>query len=98
MIFLHVCALRTSQKQIDDFESQLSALISQSSFNVKTAIKTIRHDDVSKVVTEESKYVDLVILRSILRRTTGGFVVSNVTMQVIQDLTCSMLLFGEPHS
>ncbi len=98
MIFLHVCDPRAAQQQINDFESQLSTLISQSGFNVKTAIRTIRHDDVSKVITEESKYIDLVILRSIRRLTAGGLAVSNVTMEVIQDLTCSMLLFGEPHT
>ncbi|MGD1712960.1 cation:proton antiporter [Dapis sp. BLCC M172] len=96
--FLHVCDPRTAQQQISDFESQLSTLISQSSFNVKTEIRTIRHDDISRVITEESKYIDLVILRSIRRRTAGGLAVSNVTMEVIQDLTCSMLLFGEPHT
>ena len=98
VIFLHVCDPRTTEQQINDFESQLSTLISQLGFNVKTTIKTIRHDDISQVITEESKYVDLVILRSIRRRTAGGLTVSNVTMEVIQNLTCSMLLFGEPHS
>ncbi|MGK7920081.1 MAG: cation:proton antiporter [Trichodesmium sp.] len=98
VIFLHVCDPRTTEQQIKDFESQLSTLISQLGFNVKTSIKTIPHDDISQVITEESKYVDLVILRSIRRRTAGGLTVSNVTMEVIQNLTCSMLLFGEPHS
>lgn len=95
---LHVCNPRTPLLQIDDFESQLSNVISRSGFDVKTSIQTIRHDDVSKVIIEHSKSVDLVILRSIRRRTAGGLAVSNVTMDVIQDLTCSMLLFGETHS
>ncbi|MGD1806521.1 hypothetical protein ACP6PL_13930 [Dapis sp. BLCC M126] len=42
---------------------------------MKTAIRTIRHDDVSRVITEESKYIDLVILCSIRSRTAGGLAV-----------------------
>ncbi len=69
----------------NDFESQLSTFISQPGFNAKTQIRTIRHDDVSRVITEESKYFDLVILRSIRRPTVGGLAVGNVTIEVIQD-------------
>ena len=95
---LHVCDPRTPSQQISDFELELSNVISRSGFDVKTSIETIQQDDISKVIIQQSKYVDLVILRSIRRRTAGGLFVSNVTMEVIQDLTCSMLLFGEPHS
>lgn len=95
---LHVCDRRTTSEQVKDFESQLEDIISKSGFNVQTSIKTIRRDDVAKAILEESGSVDLVILRSIRRRTAGGFAVSNITMDVIQELTCSMLLFGEPHS
>ncbi|MGB3514773.1 MAG: cation:proton antiporter [Microcoleaceae cyanobacterium] len=99
VIFLHVCDLRISSQQISDFESQLSNVISISGFdNVKTSIRMIHHDDVSRVIVQESHSVDLVILRSIRCRTAGGLSVGNVTMQVIQDLSCSMLLFGDPHS
>ncbi|MEB3342894.1 cation:proton antiporter [Okeania sp.] len=96
--FLHVCDPRTAEQQMNDFESQLSTIIYQSGFQVKTEIKTVRHDDASRVITQESKYVDLVILRSIRRRTAGGLAVSNITMEVIQNLTCSMLLFGSTNS
>jgi hypothetical protein len=39
-----------------------------------------------------------VILRSMRRRTAGGLAVSDVTHQVIDGLSCSLVLFGEPHS
>ncbi len=91
---LHVCDRRTPREQVNDFESQLEEIISKSGFEVRTSIKTVRHDDIARVIIEESMSADLVILRSIRRRTAGGLAVSNVTMDVIQELTCSLLLFG----
>ncbi|MEY3300171.1 MAG: hypothetical protein RLZZ597_3431, partial [Cyanobacteriota bacterium] len=32
------------------------------------------------------------------RRTVGGLSVSDVTHQVMDEATCSLMLFGEPHS
>ncbi|WP_269544689.1 hypothetical protein [Dactylococcopsis salina] len=36
--------------------------------------------------------------RSLWRPTAGGLTVSDVTTEVINSLTCSLILFGEPHS
>lgn len=94
---LHVCPRRTPREQVNDFESQLQEIVSKSGFEVQTSIKTIRDDDIAKAIVRESASVDLVILRSIRRRTAGGLAVSNVTMDAIQDLNCSLLLFGLPH-
>ncbi len=91
---LHVCDRRTPREQVNDFESQLEEIISKSGFEVRTSIKTVRHDDIARVIIEESMSADLVILRSIRRRTAGGLAVSNVTMEAIQELNCSLLLFG----
>jgi len=38
------------------------------------------------------------VLRSMRRRTAGGLSVSDVTHQVIDEATCSLVLFGEPHT
>lgn len=95
---LHVCDRRTPEEQVKDFESQLEEIISQSEFKVPTSIKTLPHDDIARVIIEESASVDLVILRSSRRRTAGGLAVSNVTMDAIQELNCSLLLFGLPYS
>ena len=59
---------------------------------------TRRFDDPGAVILKAARYVDLVILRSMRRRTAGGLAVSNVTQQVLQGLTGSVVLFGEPHS
>ncbi|NES77290.1 MULTISPECIES: hypothetical protein [unclassified Okeania] len=45
-----------------------------------------------------ARYFDLVILRSMRRRTAGGLAVSDVTNEVLKELNCSLVLFGEPHS
>ncbi|MDY6804455.1 MAG: cation:proton antiporter [Cyanobacteriota bacterium] len=95
---LHVCGRRTPRQQVNDFESQLQEIISNSGFEVQTSIKTIRDDNVARAIVRESASADLVILRSIRRRTAGGLAVSNVTMDAVQDLNCSLLLFGLPHS
>jgi nucleotide-binding universal stress UspA family protein len=95
---LHVCDRRTPLDQIDRFEFQLSQLVKEGGPQVNLSIKTVPHDDVAKIILRAAESMDLVILRSIRRRTAGGLAISNVTSEVIQQLHCSMVLFGEPHS
>lgn len=95
---LHVCARRTPVEQIHRFESDLARLVKRDNSSIKIAITTIPDDDVVKVIMKAAQSVDMVILRSIRRRTAGGLTVSNVTTQVIEELKCSLILFGEPHS
>lgn len=95
---LHVCARRTPVEQIHRFESDLARLVKRDNPSVKISITTIPDDDVVKVIMKAAQSVDLVILRSIRRRTAGGLAVSNVTTKVIEELKCSLILFGEPHS
>ncbi|MCT7967603.1 cation:proton antiporter [Laspinema sp. D1] len=95
---LHVCARRTPVGQIHQFESELARLVQRDNSSVKIAITTIPDDDVVKVIMKAAQSVDMVILRSIRRRTAGGLTVSNVTTKVIEELKCSLILFGEPHS
>ncbi len=95
---LHVCARRTPVEQIHRFESDLARLVKRDNPSVKISITTIPDDDVVKVIMKAAQSVDLVILRSIRRRTAGGLAISNVTTKVIEELKCSLILFGEPHS
>ncbi|WP_071515346.1 cation:proton antiporter [Geitlerinema sp. PCC 9228] len=98
VILLHVCDRRTPEEQIDAFEKEMSHAFSQVSFSGTTSIKTIPGDEAAPVILEVAKSVDMVVLRSVRRRTAGGLSVSDVTTQVIKELTCSLVLFGEPHS
>ncbi|NET32556.1 MAG: hypothetical protein F6K19_11170 [Cyanothece sp. SIO1E1] len=65
---------------------------------MNSEIKTIPHDDVASVMLKVAQSVDMVVLRSMRRRTTGGLAVSGVTTQVIKELTCSIVLVGDPYS
>lgn len=95
---LHVCDRRTPLEQIAQFESQISNILSKVAPSLESTIKTIAHDDVARVILKAAQSFDIVILRSVRRRTAGGLAVSDVTTQVVKELTCSMVLFGEPHS
>jgi Kef-type K+ transport system membrane component KefB len=98
VVLLHVGDRRTPPTQLDKFKSQLSDIAAQSKLQVNTAIQTVIGDDVARVIIREAKTFDLVVLRSTRYRTAGGLAVSEVTTHVIKELTCSIVLLGEPHS
>ncbi|BCX09526.1 sodium:proton antiporter [Fischerella major NIES-592] len=98
VVLLHVGDRRTPPTQLDKFKSQLSDIAAQSKLQVNTAIQTVIGDDVARVIIHEAKNFDLVVLRSTRYRTAGGLAVSEVTTEVIKELTCSIVLLGEPHS
>ncbi|WP_026733253.1 cation:proton antiporter domain-containing protein [Fischerella sp. PCC 9605] len=98
VVLLHVCDRRTPPVQIEKFKSQLSGIAAQSKLQVNTDIQTITSDDVARVIIREAKTFDLVVLRSTRYRTAGGLAVSEVTTQVVKELTTSIVLLGEPHS
>jgi Kef-type K+ transport system membrane component KefB/nucleotide-binding universal stress UspA family protein len=95
---LHVCAPGTPPDQILIFEDQLQQVLQQSPLSVETNIKTIVREDVADVIVQVSRSCDLVVMRSMRRRTAGGLAVSDVTTEVIKQLSCSLVLFGEPHT
>ncbi|MDY6900627.1 MAG: cation:proton antiporter [Cyanobacteriota bacterium] len=96
---LHVRPRKTTDKEIALFESELSEYLSNSKSQKEVVIRTIRHDDVAKVIIKESNSYDMIILRSVHRRTAGGLAVSDVSNQLLSSINnCSMVLFGEPHS
>ena len=64
----------------------------------KYQIKMIIHDDPAQVIIRASHQFDLLILRSFRRRTVGGLAVSDITTEVLKKLSCSLVLFGQPHS
>ena len=95
---LHVRPRNTTDKEIALFESELSSYLTQSKSRKEVVIQTIRHDDVAKVIVNQANSHDMVILRSVHRRTAGGLAVSDMTNQLLSEIGCSMVLFGEPHS
>ncbi len=97
IILLHVSDRIHSARDLQHFRGQLRAVMAEGE-QVEYGIKCVRHDDPATVILTAARHVDLVILRSMRRRTAGGLAVSDVTHQVIDTLTCSVVLFGEPHS
>ncbi|NJK37585.1 MAG: universal stress protein [Oscillatoriales cyanobacterium RM2_1_1] len=95
---LHVCDRRTTKAQIQTFESELVEVLARCSRLSPPKIEIIAHDDIGEVLLKASRAFDMVVLHSVRRRTAGGLAVSDVTTQMVKKLTCSFVLFGEPHS
>lgn len=95
---IHVCDRRTPTTQITKFRNDLEAVVAHDRLERVERIKTIAHDSVSQTLLRLASSFDLVILRSMRRRTAGGLMVSDVTTKLIRELPCSLVLFGEPHS
>jgi nucleotide-binding universal stress UspA family protein len=98
----HVSDRRATADSIAEFETGLSNILSneqfQQTFKTRPHIASIVSDDVAGAILQASRGYDLLVLRSMRRRTAGGLTVSAVTTEVIKKSTCSMMLFGEPHS
>jgi nucleotide-binding universal stress UspA family protein len=97
-MLLHICDPRTPVEQVDALESDLYDVMKRSEPLVDFSLKIIASDEPAQAILSMAASYDLVILRSMRRRTAGGLAVSDVTTQVIKELTCSVILFGEPHS
>ena len=96
---LHVRPRKTSEREIALFESELSSYLTQSKSRKEVVIQTIRHNDVAKVIINQATSYDMIILRSLQRRTAGGLAVSDLTNKLLSSINnCSIVLFGEPHS
>ncbi|MGJ3244706.1 MAG: cation:proton antiporter [Elainellaceae cyanobacterium] len=95
---LHVADPRTPLDRVSEFEAELSQALAGSEIKVNGGIKTIVSDNVAQTILKAAQSMDLVILRSMRRRTAGGLAVSDVTTEVIRALKGSIVLFGEPHT
>ncbi len=94
---VHVYDRRTPKANILKFKEDLDAIVIHDGLKTVERIKTIAHDNVTQALLRLADSFDLVILRSLRRRTSGGLMVSDVTTKLIRELTCSIVLFGEPH-
>jgi Kef-type K+ transport system membrane component KefB len=94
---LHVSDRRSRPDELMSFKNALKDVMQTVPF-VEHTIKFVHYEDPGAVILKASRHVDLVILRSMRRRTAAGLAVSDVTHQVLDSLTCSVVLFGEPHT
>lgn len=94
---LNVCSPQAEAETIARITGEIDQILHNAGPQVLSEIKIISSNDVSSVILSETQQIDLIILRSQRRRTAGGLEVSSVTSEVIHQLPCSMILFGEPH-
>ncbi|NJO60215.1 MAG: universal stress protein [Richelia sp. RM2_1_2] len=94
---LNVCDRRTSSSKISWRRSQLSLLISKLGLSNPPEIQIVAHENVAQAILQAARLYDLVVLPFIRNRTIpGGLAISDVTTQLASQLTCSIIMLGEP--
>jgi nucleotide-binding universal stress UspA family protein len=95
---LHICDRKTDSEELTTIETQLQNVVKSLQSPIDITIRVIRQDSVAEVIIAQAQNCDLVILRSVRRRTAGGLAVSDISDRIVRQLHCSLILFGEPHS
>jgi Kef-type K+ transport system membrane component KefB/nucleotide-binding universal stress UspA family protein len=94
---LNVCERRTSSSKIAWRRSQLSLLISKLALPNPPEIQIIAHENTAQAILQAARLYDLVVLPFMRNRTIpGGLAISDVTTQLANQLTCSIVMLGEP--
>jgi Kef-type K+ transport system membrane component KefB/nucleotide-binding universal stress UspA family protein len=93
---LLVCDRSTSIPQISSYRSQLKLLAQKWANEVEVETQVVADSDPVKSILKASQNVELAILRSPRQRSAGGLVISDVTTQILQRITCSVIMLGEP--
>ncbi|MEH2025585.1 cation:proton antiporter domain-containing protein [Nostoc sp.] len=94
---LNVCDRRTSSSKIAWRRSHLSLLVSKLALANAPEIQIIAHENVAQAILQAARLYDLVVLPFIRNRTSpGGLAISDVTTQLARQLTCSIIMLGEP--
>ncbi|BAY62479.1 sodium/hydrogen exchanger [Calothrix brevissima NIES-22] len=94
---LNVCERRTSSSKIAAKRSHLSLLVSKLAFANPPEIQIIAHENVAQAILQAARLYDLVVLPFIRNHTSpGGLAISDVTTQLARQLTCSIVMLGEP--
>jgi Kef-type K+ transport system membrane component KefB/nucleotide-binding universal stress UspA family protein len=94
---LSVCERRTSSSKIARMRSQLGLIVSKLALQNPPEIQIIAHENVAQAILQAARLYDLVVLPFIRNRTSpGGLAMSDVTNQLARQLTCSIIMLGEP--
>ncbi|PLZ98547.1 sodium:proton antiporter [Fischerella thermalis CCMEE 5198] len=94
---LSVCERRTSSSKIASRRSQLSQIVSNVSSANPPEIQIIAHENVAQAILQAARLYDLVVLPFVRNRTSpGGLAISDVTTYLARQLTCSIVMLGEP--
>ncbi len=96
---LHISDRAATKDEIYSFEEELNTVIeTQIQPKIALDIVILRRDDIANAIIAQANEYDMVVLRFTRRRTAGGLAVSDVTHRAINDLQCSVVLYGEPIS
>jgi Kef-type K+ transport system membrane component KefB/nucleotide-binding universal stress UspA family protein len=94
---LNVCERRTSSSKIAARRSHLASLVSKLALSNPPEIQIIAHENVAQAILQAARLYDLVVLPFIRNRTSpGGLAISDVITQLARQLTCSIVMLGEP--
>ncbi|PAX53068.1 cation:proton antiporter domain-containing protein [Brunnivagina elsteri] len=94
---LNICERRTSSSKIAARRSQLALLVSKLAPSNPPDIQIIAHENVTQAILQAARLYDLVVLPFIRSSTIpGGLVISDVTTQLARQLSCSIVMLGEP--
>jgi Kef-type K+ transport system membrane component KefB/nucleotide-binding universal stress UspA family protein len=94
---LNVCERRTSSSKIAALRSQLGLLISKLALSNPPEVQIIAHENMAQAILQAARLYDLVVLPFMRNHTIpGGLVISDVTTQLARQLTCSIIMLGEP--
>lgn len=103
---LHVCIPesrrwrshnRSSSPTIAAKREHLSQFISQLSVTNPPEIQVVAHENAAQAILQAARLYDLVVLPFIRNRAiTGGLAISDMTNQLAAQLTCSIVMLGEP--
>lgn len=95
---LHIDKPKTNPQKIDRLEQRLQQILQeQIKPKIEITTKFLRQDNVAAAIINEAQDYDMVVLRSMRRRTAGGLSVSDISDRILNDISCSIVLFGEPH-
>jgi Kef-type K+ transport system membrane component KefB/nucleotide-binding universal stress UspA family protein len=94
---LNVCVSLTSASEIALRRSLLSELVAQLGLSNQPEIQVIPHEDITQAILQAARLYDLVVMPFQRHRPApAGIVLSDITTQLARQLTCSMVVIGEP--
>ncbi|MFS8884895.1 cation:proton antiporter [Synechococcus sp. H70.2] len=94
---LHICPGGTPESDRQWLEAQLLSLAQQPDVGYPVQVKVLASDDVVKNLLQEAQGFDLVVLPFFRRRhPSGSLSFSDTTTRLLERLTCSLLMVGEP--
>ncbi|NJN00994.1 MAG: universal stress protein [Leptolyngbyaceae cyanobacterium SL_1_1] len=95
---LHVHSPRTSNIHQARLQKQLETLVDRlPAADCTIEIQLLARDNVVLAITKVAQSYDLVVLRSQRRRVGNGLTIGQSTTPLLQRLTSSVILIGEPH-